>query len=62
MGETVLVLVKKIWVGHNLLARIPAKAIMEVPDTSYNKWIILTSIAWITWSLSKEAKENYPFN
>ena len=34
MAETALVLVKKIWVGHNLPAGIPARAIIEVPDTN----------------------------
>ena len=38
MDETALELVKKIiQVGHNLLAGIPARAIIEVPDTCNNK-------------------------
>ena len=53
---------KQIWVGHNLPAGIPAKAIVEVSDTYNNKWLMLTSITWITWNLSKEAKENNHFN
>ena len=38
MDENVLVLVKKkICVSHNLPAGIPARTIIEVPDTSNNK-------------------------
>ena len=51
-----------LWVDHNLPAGIPAKAIIEVPDTFSNKSIILTSIAWIKWTLSKEANKNNQFN
>ena len=36
MEETVLVLVKKIWVGYNLPEGTPARAFIEVPDTSKN--------------------------
>ena len=36
MDETTLVLAKKICVGHNLPAGIPARTIIEVPDTSNN--------------------------
>ena len=28
---------KRIWVGHNLPAGIPVRAIIEVPDTTNNK-------------------------
>ena len=46
----------------NETAGIPARAVIEVHDTSNNKWIMLTSVAWITWNFSKGAKENNNFN
>ena len=37
MDKTALVLLKKMWVGHNLPVGIPARAITEVLDTSNNE-------------------------
>ena len=51
---------KKIWEGHNLPAGIPTMAIIEVPDTSYNKWIKLTTI-WNPMESFKRSERKQSF-